>query len=150
MTGVTTLSKEVEFDMGHRVPEHGSKCRNPHGHRYRVRATCSGTIVDEPGAADGGMLVDFGDLKRWMTERIHDPLDHGFAFREDDPIGAALRDVMPDAKLIRLPFIPTAENLAAWCWGALEPLVVEHWRGNLTLVSIELWETPTSKVTYSA
>lgn len=148
--GETTISKEVEFDLGHRVPEHGSKCRNPHGHRYRLRVTCRGEIVQEAGAADAGMLVDFGDLKGWMTVHVHDVLDHGFAYRDDDPVGAAIQFVLPDAKLIPLPFIPTAENLARWCWEQLAPLIEDHWRGNLELDLVELWETPTSIATYRA
>lgn len=146
--GVTTLSKEVEFDLGHRVPNHASKCRNVHGHRYRVRATCAGELVNEVGAADVGMLVDFGDLKRWMTEAIHDPLDHGFAYEADDPVGEAIAGAVPDQKLIPLWGPPTGENLARWCWEQLQPIVAAHWRDNLELVLIELWETPTSKVTY--
>lgn len=140
----TVISKEVQFDLGHRVPDHGSKCRNPHGHRYRVVAYCEGDVVAEAGAADDGMVVDFGDLKQWLTTLIHDVLDHGFMVRDTDPLGPALTGVLPDAKIITVPFSPTAENIAAWCVGQLEPVIAAHWRGNLKLSRVDVWETPTS------
>lgn len=145
----TSVSKEVEFDLGHRVPDHASKCAHPHGHRYRVRVTCTGNVVAEQGAADDAMVVDFGDLKAWMTTYVHDPLDHGFAYRTGDPVGAAIRSAVPGAKLIEFDRSPTAEVLAEWCWAQLAPVVAEHWRGNLELALVELWETPTSLCTYT-
>lgn len=148
--GVTTISKEIEFDAGHRVPNHASQCRNAHGHRYRLRVTCSGDIIDVAGAADQGMLVDFGDLKRWMTELVHDVLDHGFIYEASDPVGEALARAIPDQKLIPMWSAPTAENLARWCWEQLAPVIAEHWRDNLALELVELWETPTSLATYRA
>jgi 6-pyruvoyltetrahydropterin/6-carboxytetrahydropterin synthase len=155
MRHVARISKEVEFDAGHRVPSHGSKCRNPHGHRYRVRVTCEGPIVDDPGAPDDGMLVDFGDLKVLMNERIHDELDHGFICHHADPLldvlhAAGLDD--PNAPLgwhvIEFPYIPTAENLARWCWHELVDPIAHRFRDGLRLVEVAVWETPTSVAYY--
>lgn len=144
------VSKEIEFDAGHRVMHHGSKCRNPHGHRYRVRVTCSGDIVDEPGAPDDGMLVDFGDLKNLMTVLVHDELDHSFIYQDGDPLGTILA-APPGGepwKTIRFPYAPTAENLARWCWAQLDEQIAERFRDGLRLVAVTVWETPTSTATY--
>ena len=139
-----SLSKEVEFDTGHRVPDHQSKCRNPHGHRYRLRATCEGDVVNENGAADNGMLVDFSDLKEWMTEYVHDVYDHAFVvYGGDTSMRTALLSD-PDWKVVTVPFTPTAENLARSIFDTLAGIIETHWRGNLRLSKIELWETPTS------
>lgn len=137
------ISKEVEFDAGHRVPTHGSKCRSPHGHRYRVRATCAGPIVDDPGAEDDGMLVDFGDLKVLMTTEIHDRFDHAMIvwFADQMLADAMARDGW---KIAFLPYVPTAENLARWCYETLAPAVAARFRDGLRLVEIAVWETPTS------
>jgi 6-pyruvoyltetrahydropterin/6-carboxytetrahydropterin synthase len=155
------ITKEIEFDAGHRVPNHESKCRNPHGHRYRVVVCLEGEIVTEEGAPDEGMLMDFSTVKNLLVNLIHDPLDHGFIVYEGDqelldcfawyneaegihagPIGGPLW------KIIRFPYIPTAENIAIWCWEQLKPAVNDHWRGNLRLFNIEVWETPTSSASY--
>lgn len=147
---VVTLSKEVQFDLGHRVPDHGSKCRNPHGHRYRVVAVCSGEVVNDPGSPDDGMVVDFGDLKAWLTEKVHDVLDHGFMVKTGDPLGPAMLAVLPEARIIEVPFSPTAENLAMWCVEQLRPIIDAHWRGNVTLQRVDVWETPTSLASATA
>jgi 6-pyruvoyltetrahydropterin/6-carboxytetrahydropterin synthase len=145
---VITIAKEVEFDAGHRVPGHASKCKNPHGHRYRVRVTCQGFIVTEKGAPDEGMLVDFGDLKALMTHRIHDPLDHGFIVHADD---LHMRQAFLVAgqlwKVIVFPTVPTAENIARWVWDQLEEPISERFRDGLVLHRVEVWETPTSVAT---
>jgi 6-pyruvoyltetrahydropterin/6-carboxytetrahydropterin synthase len=101
------------------------------------------------------MLVDFGLLKDMMTEHIHDVLDHGFIVYEQD---FALIDTleflesiddMPDKhKTIKFPYIPTAENIARWCFEQLEPCVKSHFRDNLVLDHVEVWETETSAASY--
>jgi len=45
----TRIRRYVETDTGHRVPNHKSKCRHFHGHRYRFEAEIEGDIVDTPG-----------------------------------------------------------------------------------------------------
>ena len=151
-----TVSKEIEFDAGHRVPNHASKCRNPHGHRYRLRVSITGDLVDTPGSSSEGMLADFGDLKTIMTSHVHDVLDHGFIVYEKDSTMVEMfgiirrkdRTEMNDNnfKVITVPFIPTAENLARWCCDQLQARVAIM---GFKLSLIELWETPTSLATYT-
>jgi len=141
------ITKEIQFDAGHRVPNHDSKCRNPHGHRYRVVACAVGRIVQERGAPDEGMLVDFNRLKSFMVERIHDVLDHGFiVYTGDKELWQCFAD--RPWNIIAFPYIPTAENLARWAYDEVAPLVDGHFRGNMTLERIEVWETPTSMASY--
>jgi 6-pyruvoyltetrahydropterin/6-carboxytetrahydropterin synthase len=137
------ITKEVEFDAGHRVPSHGSKCRNPHGHRYRVRVECEGPIVDDPGAPDDGMLVDFGDVKRLIVDRVHDRLDHAMIVwvRDDVLLDALDREGWA---VVEFPYVPTAENLARWCYEELAPAIASRFRDGLRLVEVAVWETPTS------
>ena len=81
-------SKTIEIDAGHRVTNHGGKCRNMHGHRYRIEAF---VVLDHGGVqsegSSEGMVVDFGFLKADMTEVIADPCDHAFiAWAYDDEV----------------------------------------------------------------
>lgn len=146
-----TISKEIEFDAGHRVSTHGSKCRNPHGHRYKIRVTCKGSIIDDPTRPDHGMLVDFGDLKNIMNERVHDVLDHGFIVWQDDMV---VREMMTswaekmEWLMIVFPYIPTAENIARWVWEQLDEPLRERFGGDLELEEVAVWETPTSVAYY--
>lgn len=156
-----TILKEIEFDAGHRVPNHESKCRNPHGHRYRALVCLEGEIVEEAGAPDEGMLIDFSHVKNMLINLVHDPLDHGFIVYENDhellnafqwydrATGVRGGPIAGEPwKIIRFPYIPTAENLAIWIWEQLEPAVEAYWRGNLRLFDVEVYETPTSSASY--
>ena len=49
---VTTIRRYVETDTGHRVPNHKSKCRHFHGHRYRFEAEIEGDVVTEKGVSE--------------------------------------------------------------------------------------------------
>lgn len=144
---ICTVSKSIEFDAGHRVPMHASKCRNPHGHRYKVTAYVEGPILSARGEADDGMVVDFGAIKGVLTEQVHDVLDHGFmVWAQDDELLAWFKepDVDPGWKFTVMRDVPTAENLAVWCYSAVRPFLPAP----LVLRAIEVYETPTSIARY--
>lgn len=144
------ITKEIEFDMGHRVPSHASKCKHPHGHRYKVEMTVAGEVVpDDAGVNDSGMVMDFGHLKVLLTQFVHDPFDHAFIYHEGDPIGPALFEacepLMEDMpRVFSVPFVPTAERLAQHFFEVLEPQVVSLYGTMLRLEQVKVWETPTS------
>lgn len=147
----TTITKRIEFDAGHRVPDHASKCRSPHGHRYAVIAEVSGLVVDEPGNPENGMVKDFGFIKDLLTRHVHDPWDHAFLVADSDRlmcqqlnVGRGPNDEAP-WKVVRLAVVPTAENLAALIFQVLTPEVACH---GATLEAITVWETPTCSATY--
>ena len=140
------ITRKIEIDMGHRVPFHKGQCRNLHGHRYVIEAAVSGTVHPDRETSDAGMVVDYGDLKQIMMEEIHAPLDHGFMMYDGDP----LKDIftsLEDQKIIFVPFIPTAENIAHYLYGKLQPRLQTL---NLPLNHVKIWETPNSTATYPA
>lgn len=69
-----TISREIGIDAGHRVPDHLSKCRSPHGHRYKIILTVSGDL--KPQGAEKGMVKDFSFLKQVMMDEIDQYFDH--------------------------------------------------------------------------
>lgn len=151
-----TVEKEIQFDMGHRVPNHKSKCRNPHGHRYRVVACVEGPLVTEEGVSDQGMVMDFSDIKDTLTTRIHDVYDHGFMIYEGDkelewflfPGVAGLDEkARNDWNVHKVPFIPTAENLA-WHFYEIMAGALDDETSDVKVRWVKVWETPTSVATY--
>ena len=64
---------------GHRVPNHKSKCKHLHGHRYRFEAEIEGDVVDVEGVSEEGMLMDFSDVKSILMEHVHDVIDHALS-----------------------------------------------------------------------
>lgn len=142
-----SISREIEIDMGHRLPNHKSKCRNLHGHRYRFEITVIGPICEHTGFSDEGMIVDFSVLKSILKEVIEDPYDHGFMVASQDPLAHSLSDLCgpQGLKLIIVPYIPTAENMCAHISDDLIRALTPH---QLTLQSLKVWETPTSFAEY--
>src|SRR4051812_9687285 len=88
MTGIEhTATREIGIDMGHRVTNHGSKCRNVHGHRYTIEATITGDLI--PDGASEGMVMDFSFLKEEMMREIDEYCDHALCLWVKDPIVTA-------------------------------------------------------------
>ncbi len=135
------VTKIIEWDMGHRVPNHDNKCRFPHGHRYRLECTITGEPSTLSGSSSEGMVYDFGSIKQVLMERIHDVLDHGFmAFSGDKIIRTFAQQFPQETQVIFVPFIPTAENITVWCYEQIK----NSFPPNLKITQIRLYETPNS------
>ena len=139
-----TITKRLEFDAGHRIPQHKSQCRNLHGHRYALEITLEGEPVDDPGSSDHGMLMDFSDVKAIAREHLVDPWDHAFLVHEGDHLVRDLLAQIPGHKTVVLDRVPTAENLVAIAFGILDPLYTARFGHGLKLKRLRLYETPTS------
>ncbi len=141
----TSIRRWVETDTGHRVPNHKSKCKHIHGHRYRWEAELEGDVVTEKGVSDEGMLMDFSDLSRILEENIHDVIDHAFVvFEGDDDARAALSMMGEAHKTLVVPFVPTAENLARWAFEQIDPHIKSSYGNSLRLRAFHVRETPKS------
>src|SRR5512136_2808111 len=81
----TTIYKEVFLDASHRLLHYEGKCRNLHGHRWRVEVWLAG----EPDAGTG-ILVDFNVIKE-VIERF----DHQVILNREDPMVACLEKFQP-------------------------------------------------------
>jgi len=139
------ITKIIEFDMGHRIPNHKSQCRNLHGHRYKLEVSVTGEISQKKGESDEGMVLDFSDIKHLLKTEIHDVCDHAFMVYEGDSILIDFFHTNADLKVVIVPFIPTAEHIAQWIFSLLDGRFREKFGTQLQLATVGLWETPTSK-----
>lgn len=114
------LIKRFTFDSAHNLLRYKGKCERLHGHTYQLVVKLEG----KPDPKDG-MLMDFTDVKRLVTELVIDKMDHAY-----------LNDIVKQS---------TAENLAMWIWDELAPAFRSKTR---KLYEIELWETATSGIVY--
>ena len=126
-----TCTRRLEFDAGHRLVNHESKCRNVHGHRYVAEITVGAEALD-----DVGRVVDFGEIKRVVGTWIDDVLDHGYIGQQGDPV----LDLVAHHgwKLHAVTFPPTAENLAAYILEASQRLLGPRF----VVERVRLYETP--------
>ena len=145
----TRIRRYVETDTGHRVPNHKSKCRHMHGHRYRFEAEIEGDVVDASGVSEEGMLMDFSDVNSILMTHVHDIIDHAFVVYEGDMLARSACELMGDGhRTVVVPFIPTAENLAKWAFEQVEPHIKTSYRNKLRLVAMHVRETPKSTASW--
>jgi 6-pyruvoyltetrahydropterin/6-carboxytetrahydropterin synthase len=134
------ITREIGIDAGHRVPQHGSKCRSLHGHRYTIQATCEGPLAQ--AGEETGMVLDFGFLKDEMMGEIDEPCDHALILWNQDPLIGILTGQEGCTKLYQVAFSPTAENLARHWFERLAPRVAARTGGRATLTNLRVLETP--------
>lgn len=65
-----SVVKTFTFEAAHFLPDHPGKCKDLHGHSYKVEVEFSGHIQ-----RDTGMVADFDDIKR-LVDPIVQTFDH--------------------------------------------------------------------------
>ncbi len=136
------ITRRLEFDAGHRIPDHLSQCRHLHGHRYALEITLAGTVLNAAGNPENGMVMDFSRVKALAKEHIVDVWDHAFlAYRGDTAVVQMLATI-PGHKTVLLDVVPTAENLARVAFETLDPVYRASYGNVLRLIGVRLYETP--------
>ena len=131
------ITRKIEFDAGHRLVGHESKCANLHGHRYVAEITVSAAALDSVGR-----VIDFSKIKELVGGWIDLYWDHNMLFNKNDPI----LDVMDQQDPLygkKKPYLmsenPTAENMARVLLGIAQELLEPH---GIAVDRIRLYETP--------
>ncbi|OAJ74384.1 6-pyruvoyl tetrahydrobiopterin synthase [Brevibacillus sp. SKDU10] len=117
------VSKEFTFDAAHHLHAYEGKCKNLHGHTYKVVFGISGCPNEI------GITVDFGDIKTIWKEQIEVYLDHRY-----------LNETLP-------PMNTTAENMVAWIFEKMEESLTNssiYQEQGVRVEFVRLFETPTS------
>ena len=134
-TGPVYVTRQAHFNAAHRLhnPTKSAKwnretfgpCNNPkwHGHNYVIEITVAGET--DP---DTGYVIDLGDLKVVLQERVLKHVDH--------------RNLNEEVRWLR-GVIPSAENLAIAFWRRLEAHLPAG-----RLHRVRLFETPRNFVDY--
>lgn len=131
-----TITRKLEFDAGHRVHNHESKCGTLHGHRYVAEITATAPELDSLGR-----VIDFSVLKEKIGTWIDKEWDHTTLVYEKDELTLAALNSMPGFKTpFVCPFNPTAENMADFLLHQVCPRLMQG--TGVTVTKIKLWETP--------
>jgi len=136
------ITRRLEFDAGHRIPNHNSQCRHLHGHRYAIEITLSGEVVTTEGVSEQGMVMDFSDVKRIAKEQVVDAWDHAFIVYRNDKTVLDFLGTLPGHKTVVLDVVPTAENLARVAFDLLDGAYQDTYGNHLRLERVRLFETP--------
>lgn len=137
-----TITRKLEFDAGHRIPDHKSQCRNLHGHRYTLEITLVGAVIEEEGSSDNGMIMDFSDIKALAKQHLVDVWDHAFIAYDKDMVVRNFLESLPGHKTVLIDRIPTVENLARTAFDILKAVYRDRYGTGLHLHKLVLHETP--------
>ncbi|MED0994291.1 6-carboxytetrahydropterin synthase QueD [Bacillus mobilis] len=118
------VSKEFTFDAAHHLHCYEGKCKNLHGHTYKVVFGISGYVNEV------GLAIDFGDIKEIWKNEIEIYLDHRY-----------LNETLPAMNT-------TAENMVVWIYEKMAEALIQDNRANeykgARVEFVRLFETPTS------
>ena len=132
----------MEFDAGHRIPNHKSTCKNLHGHRYAIEVSLCGEIIQQEHQSDFGMVLDFKDAKELIRTTIVDPWDHAFIVYKKDLEVLNFLNQIKDHKTVILERVPTVENMALIAFQMLEAAFNDMFDGKIKPSLVRLYETP--------
>jgi 6-pyruvoyltetrahydropterin/6-carboxytetrahydropterin synthase len=130
------VTKRIEFCYGHRLLDYDGICKHPHGHNAVAEIEVRTDNLDARN-----MVADFGDIKRLVKGWVDRELDHKMILRQDDPLVKPLQALGEPVFLLESN--PTVERIAR--------LLFDQGRAlGLDIVTVRVWETPSSFASYSA
>ena len=135
------ITKQFSFETGHALYGYDGKCRNVHGHSYKLSVTVIGKPIMDTSHVKLGMVIDFGDLKKIVKEEIVDKFDHATVFNKNTPhIELAKELEQRGHNVILVNYQPTSEQMVIDFAAKIKARLPE----NIQLHSLKLQETDTS------
>ena len=135
------ITKQFSFETGHALYGYDGKCKNVHGHSYRLDVTVIGKPISDNSNVKFGMVIDFGDLKKIIKEEIVDVFDHATVFNKNTPhveLAKELKD--RDHNVLLVDYQPTSEMMVI----DFASKIKKRLPNNIQLFSLKLQETATS------
>ena len=106
------ITKIFSFETAHVLYGYDGKCKNVHGHSYKLFVTLKGVPIDDIHHEKNGMVMDFGDLKSVVNEEIVDVWDHAIMLNALSPHQILGKDLEKQGhKVIYCNYQPTCENM---------------------------------------
>jgi 6-pyruvoyltetrahydropterin/6-carboxytetrahydropterin synthase len=139
--GKIRITKQFTFETGHALYGYDGKCRNVHGHSYKLSVTVIGTPIRDTSHVKLGMVIDFGDLKKIVKEEIVDGFDHATIFNKNTPHVELAQELDSRGhKVILADYQPTSENMVV----DFAAKIKARLPNTIELFSLKLQETDTS------
>ena len=135
------ITKQFNFETGHALYGYDGKCKNVHGHSYKLSVTVIGKPIADNTQVKYGMVIDFSDLKKIVKEEVVDVFDHATVFNKNTPhIELANELKARDHHVILVDYQPTSEMMVIDFASKIKKRLPE----NIDLFSLRLQETETS------
>lgn len=106
------ITKQFTFETGHALYGYDGKCRNIHGHSYKLHVTVIGSPNNDSNHVKYGMVIDFSDLKKIVKKEIVELFDHATVFNKNTP-HIELAKVLKDRghNVLLVDYQPTSEMM---------------------------------------
>lgn len=141
------ITKEFSFETGHALYGYDGKCRNVHGHSYKLSVTVLGEPIADSNHVKYGMVIDFTDLKKIVQEEIVDVFDHATVFNQNTPHVELARELEKRGhQIILVEYQPTSEMMLV----DFAQRIRQRLPQNIRLKSLKLRETNTSYAEWHA
>lgn len=136
------ITKIFSFETGHALYGYDGKCRNVHGHSYKLSVTVIGSPIDDSNNVKFGMVIDFSDLKKIVKEEIVDVFDHATVFNKNTPHVELAKELSDrDHSVLLVDYQPTSEMMVI---DFSEKKIKSRLPQNISLHSLKLQETDSS------
>ena len=135
------ITKQFNFETGHALYGYDGKCKNVHGHSYKLSVTVTGEPISDNSNVKYGMVIDFGDLKKIVKEEIVDLFDHATVFNKNTPHVELAKELQDRGHHVLLvDYQPTSEMMVIDFAKKIKARLPE----NIELFAVKLQETETS------
>jgi len=135
------ITKKFTFEAGHALYGYDGKCKNVHGHSYKLYVTVIGRPIKEKDNVKYGMVIDFSDLKSIVKKEVIGNFDHSIIFNQNTPhIELAKTLKSQGHKVLLVNYQPTSEGMIIDIANKISNALPE----NIKLHSLKLQETDTS------
>ncbi|MCH9659466.1 MAG: 6-carboxytetrahydropterin synthase [Bacteroidetes bacterium] len=135
------ITKQFSFETGHALYGYDGKCRNVHGHSYKLSVTVVGTPISETSHVKYGMVIDFSDLKKIVKNEIVDVFDHATVFNKNTPHVELAKELSDRGhNVLLVDYQPTSEMMVI----DFAEKIKTHLPSNIQLHSLKLQETESS------
>ncbi|MBK5209949.1 MAG: 6-carboxytetrahydropterin synthase [Flavobacteriaceae bacterium] len=144
---IIRITKQFNFETGHALYGYDGKCKNVHGHSYKLSVTVIGTPIEDSNNVKYGMVIDFGDLKKIVSSEIVNKFDHATVFNKNTPHLELARELEKrDHSVILVDYQPTSEMMLV----DFSEKIKSRLPANIKLHSLKLQETETSHAEWYA
>ena len=135
------ITKQFSFETGHALYGYDGKCKNVHGHSYKLSVTVIGTPISDSNNVKYGMVIDFSDLKKIVREEIVDLFDHATVFNKNTPHLELANELSNRGHhVILVNYQPTSENMVV----DFAKKIQDRLPSDIQLHSLKLQETESS------
>lgn len=135
------ITKQFTFETGHALYGYDGKCKNVHGHSYKLSVTVIGSPISDMYNVKFGMVIDFTDLKKIVKEEVVDQFDHATVFNKHTPHLELAQELQNrNHHVILVDYQPTSENMVI----DFAERITKRLPKNISLFSLKLQETDSS------